>query len=153
MALPTTYDESSLKQYMEDVLGKTADKLGWSVANDDFDEPVFEVLFILDRDDFSYADNNRSEIRKIRIIARQEVWRAAMYYTAHEASFSTGAPGTGQTTRNTIHEHCKTMFEKARSEVSENYPDLASDSGSWAVERYPIRYDGDYYDNIGESVS
>ena len=75
-----------------------------------------------------------------------------MNETAHEASHSVGAPGTGQTTRADIHRHCKQMFEAASSEVARTYPDLVSDSGSWSVGRVPTTYDGDYYVNAGETV-
>lgn len=145
MGIVTTYNEAGVKEYMETVLGDTAHKLGWSVAGDDFDEPVNEVLYTLSEADFSFVDT-QAEARKVRMVARMEVWRAAMYYTAHEASHSAGAPGTGQTTRSQIHTQCKAMFELAYGQFTEAYPELSVRT-SREVERTPISYTYDYYGN------
>ena len=145
MGLPTTYDEVGIKDYMEKVLGDTAKKLSWSVAGDDFDEPAYEVLLVLGETDFSFV-NTQTEVAKVRTVARQEAWRAAMYYSVHETSFSAGAPGTGQATRADIHRHSKAMYELAKAELLEKYPDLGGQE-SQEVEGYPVEYSGDYYGN------
>lgn len=152
MAIPTSYTEEELKTYMETVLGPTATKLSWSVSAGHFDEPVNEVLFFLGESAFSFADDNQTLVKKLRMVARMEVWRAAAFYTAHEASFSVGSPGTGQTSRADVHRHCKEMFTDAKSELEQTFPELFSET-SWAVERIPVEYDGDYYSNAGETVS
>ena len=148
MALPTTYTESEIKEYMQKVLGDTAEKLGWSVGDDDFDEPAYEVLYIVGEDDFTFIAS-REVAGKVRSVARVEAWRAAMYYTVHESSFGAGAPGTGQTSRGEIHRHAKEMYELAYAEMIEKYPALAA-STSQEVESWPVEYTGDYYANQGD---
>ncbi|MCK5642223.1 MAG: hypothetical protein KAJ19_15565 [Gammaproteobacteria bacterium] len=137
--------ETQVKQYMENVLGDAAGKLGWSVGGDDFDEPTNEVLYTLEEADFSFA-TSQATVKKIRVTARMEVWRAAMYYTVHEIAHSSGAPGTGQSSRADIHRHCKAMYALARSQFIESYPEFSAQA-SQAVERYGVEYDGDYYGN------
>lgn len=152
MGIPTSYTEDQVKEFMEKVLGKTGKKLELSVANDSFDEPAYEVLFVLGESDFSFA-TTQEQIKKIRLVARMEAWRAATYETAHEASHSVGAPGTGQTSRADIHRHCLEMLEKAQAELSQTFPELViGEDSSWGVERIPVSYDGDYYSNAGESA-
>lgn len=151
MAIKTTLTENELKTFMFAVLGKTATKLGWSIGNNDFDEPVNEVLYALGASDFTFV-STQSDVSKCRTIARVEVWRAAMYYTAHEATHSVGAPGTGQTSRGEIHRHCQEMFQLAQSELNSKYPELAPETGGWAVDRVPVKYDNDVYSNAGETA-
>ena len=145
MAIVTTYTEQEIKQYMEDVLGNTADKLGWSKSGGDFDEPANEALYTLGEDDFTFVAS-RDEAKKARLAARMEVWRHAMYYTVHEVSHSAGAPGTGQVNRQDVHRHCKSMFELARARFVEDYPELAP-STSREVRRWGLGYNYDYYGN------
>lgn len=143
MAAISSYTEDELKQYMESVLGDTATKLDWSFQDGDFDEPVAEVLLRLNEDDFSFV-NTKSEAAKVRSIARVEVWRAAMYYTAHEAQHSVGAPGTGQTSRADIHRASKSMYDLAYSEMIRDYPELGQQNYR-AAEVYTVRYSNDHY--------
>ena len=145
MTLPTTYNIAGVKEYMQKVLGDTSRKLGWSVGGDDFDEPAHEVLYTLGEADFSFVDT-AAEAARVRAVARLEAWRAAMYYTIQETSFSAGAPGTGTTSRADVHRHCKAMFELSKAEVLEKYPSLGA-LESREIEVYPIRYEGDYYSN------
>ena len=143
MPVVISLTESDVKEYMEAVLGDTAQKLGWSVGEDDFDEPTNEVLYSLGESSFSYV-TSQGEVKKVRSVARVEVWRAAMYYTVHETSFSAGAPGTGQTSRAEVHRHCKAMFELSKSQFVGDYPD---DETSRNAQRWAVNYDYDYYGN------
>lgn len=145
MAIATTITEDETKQYMEDVLGDTASKLGWSKTGLDFDEPANEVLYTLGQSSYSFA-TSQSSVKQVRVTARMEVWRAAMFYTAHEASYSAGAPGTGQTNRGEIHRHAKAMYDLARGEFTEAYPEFAP-SDSREVQRWGFGYNYDYYGN------
>ena len=145
MAIATSLTESEVKQYMQNVLGDTSKKLGWFAADDDFDEPANEVLYVLDKADYTFVIS-QALVAKTRSVARVEVWRAAMYYTVHESSFSAGAPGTGQTSRADIHRHCKEMFQLSQSEMIQKYPDLGSDE-SREAEKVSVEYANDYYAN------
>ena len=148
MAIVTSYTEAEVKQLMENLLGDTATKLGWSVGGDDFDEPTNEVLYVLELADFTTITTQALAL-KVRVVARVEAWRAAMYYTVHEASFSAGAPGTGQTSRADIHRHAKAMFEMAKADMTEKYPDLVAQE-TRSIVRTAIEYDEDIYANRGD---
>ena len=145
MAIVTTYTEDEVQTYMETVLGDSASKLGWSKTGDDFDEPTNEVLYTLGEADFSFVDT-QAEAKKVRTTARMEVWRHAMYYTVHEVAHSSGAPGTGNVSRADIHRHCRSMYDLARAQFVEDYPELAATT-SRQVERWGFGYDYDYYGN------
>lgn len=145
MAIVTTLTEDEVKQYMEDMLGDTAGKLGWSKAGLDFDEPANEVLYTIGQADFTYI-TTQILVKQARVTARMEVWRHAMYYTVHEIAHSAGAPGTGNVSRADIHRHCKAMFDLAKSDFVELYPDLAATT-SRQVERWGLGYEYDYYGN------
>lgn len=147
MPVVTSLTETEVKEYMQAVMGDTASKLGWSVGGNDFDEPANEVLYSLGEADFSFV-SLQEDVKKVRAVARVEAWRAAMYYTAHETTHSTGAPGTGQTSRSVIHTHCKEMFAAAQSQYSELFPDEQPDS---SVARWGVTYEGDYYANAEET--
>lgn len=149
MPIKTTYTEAEVKEYMQAVMGDTANKLGWSATGGDFDEPTLEVLYLLEVTDFSFVDT-AVEANKVRTIARMEAWRAGMYYTAHEASYSAGSPGTGQTSRAEIYRHCKEMFDYARADVEYKYPELGPDTGGNEVRSYGVEYSGDYYGNADD---
>ena len=146
MPIQISLTETEVKQYMENVLGDTAGKLGWSVGGDDFDEPANEVLYSLDQASFSFVVT-QALVKKVRAVSRVEVWRFAMFSTAHETIHSTGAPGTGQTSRSVIFQHCKAMFAQAKSQYAELFPDEQPDSG---VSRWSVTYEGDVYANAEE---
>jgi hypothetical protein len=145
MAIVTTLTEDEVKQYMEDVIGDTSAKLGWTKAGGDFDEPTNEVLYTLGQSGFTYV-NTQAEVKQVRTTARMEVWRHAMYYTVHEVAHSAGAPGTGQVSRADIHRHCRDQFNLAKARFVEDYPEL-SPSVSRQVEKFQLDYDYDYYGN------
>jgi len=146
MGIVTSLTELEVKEYMFAMMGDTATKLGWSVAGGDFNEPANEILYSLEEANYTFV-NSQIIVRKVRAIARVEAWRAATYYTAHEVTHSTGAPGTGQTSRTAIHQHCQSMFIAAKSQYIESYPDEQPDS---SVARTAVTYEGDYYSNAGE---
>lgn len=146
MPVKTSYTESEIKTYMQDVLGDTASKLGLSAAAGDFDEAVNEVLYLVEQSDFSWVTTLQLA-DKARTISRMEAWRSAMYFTAHEASYSAGAPGTGQTSRADIHRHCKAMFELAQADAFYKYPELAPADAANEVAQFGVDYENDYYGN------
>lgn len=143
MPVVTTLTEADVKTYMANMMGDTAIKLSWSVVGGDFDEPTNEVLYSLGKADFSFV-STQSDVQKVRAVARVEAWRAAMFYSAHETTHATGAPGTGQTSRSAVYTHCKEMFQAALSNYTALFPDERPAS---LVERYSVSYDGDYYAN------
>ena len=148
MALPTTYTSKEVADYMELVLGETAHKLSLKREKGSFDEPVNEVLLVLGEADFSFV-NTQAEVKKVRMIARMEAWRAVMYGTVHEVSHSAGAPGTGQVSRASIHGAAKQQFEAAKNQFEEAYPALIEDDGR-EIEQWTLVYTNDVYANRGD---
>lgn len=143
MGTKTTYTEGELKAFMEKTLGKTAEKLGLSAAEGDFDEPVNETLYVLGIADLT-SISSLDEVHKLRTVAKVEAWRSVTANSVHEASHSAGAPGTGQVNRGEIFRHAKDMFDLALSEMLEKYPLLGSQLSS-EVSSYKVTYDGDLY--------
>jgi hypothetical protein len=135
------------QQYMETVLGDTARKLGWSASGGDFDEPVYELNLYWP----SAVTVWNNEPRKARAAARVEAWRAAMFYTAHEASFSAGNPGTGQTNRADIHRHAKEMYQMALSEFGEQFPEDSYNTP--LIRSSSVAYSGPYEPQLASIIS
>lgn len=76
MALPTSYDDTELAQYMHGEIGITAKTLNWTVEKGSYGEAINEVLFTLGRIDL--ADFLPDEINKLRAVSRREVWKAVV---------------------------------------------------------------------------
>lgn len=148
MPIKTTYTESEVKDYMERSLGDTSRKLGWTAEAGDFDEPALEVLYFMGEPDYTFVDT-ATDAAKVRAVARMEAWRFAMFSTAHEASHSVGAPGTGTTNRADVHRHCKDQFELSKEWLEERYPDLVAEPAR-QVGRYSVEYTDDYYGNAND---
>lgn len=121
MAVPTSYSEGALAQYMHTVLGAVATALGFDVSGGDYDEAVTETLFAYGVSAIASA----ADIQKLRALARREAWRLAMNETAGDFDFR--ADG-GQYSRSQFHKQCKEAFESAELEA------LPYDTVRWAVE-------------------
>ncbi len=88
MALPVTYTEPTLAEFMETILGPTATALGWTVGTNDagsFAEPVNETLLAFGVSGIADA----TDIGKVRAIARWQAWRAAADALASKFDIST----------------------------------------------------------------
>lgn len=145
MAVKTSYTDEEVMQYMQNLLGDTARKENWTTDGGDFQEPSNQVLYNLGQS--SYVFVSSAEVAaEVRAVATVEAWRMAMYNTAHYASHSVGAPGTGQTSKSDVHRFCKDMFELAQEELERRFPD----SDALFVERtrdvamWPVIYAQDY---------
>lgn len=148
MTVKTSFTESEVGELMQSILGETARQMGWENEDNAFAEAIESTLHVLGEDDFSFV-STRSDAYKVRLVARMEAWRMAMYNTVHEASFSVGSPGTGQTSRSEIYRQSKEQFEMARGELKRLYPSLVADvdlSAMLAATITPIDYESDLYD-------
>jgi hypothetical protein len=86
MALPTRYTASTLAAYMHRQLGDVAVDLGWTVATDEvgsYADVVDEVALGSGVTDVADV----ADIRRLRLLARQEAWRAAMQATAGDTDW------------------------------------------------------------------
>jgi hypothetical protein len=89
MSIPTSYTEEELAAYMDTILGPVADALNWSVAGNDYAEPVNSAILSYGVDDIAEI-TGRDNIAKLRAIARAEVWRAVVDATSGHYDFSDG---------------------------------------------------------------
>ena len=83
MAVPTTYSEEELADYMHAVLGKTASIIGWS-SPDSYDEAVTDAAIMAGVSDVASA----TDIPKLRACARLAVWQAVEADTVGYHDFS-----------------------------------------------------------------
>jgi hypothetical protein len=131
VAIPTSYTDSELKDYMHAELGAVSSALGWSVAAGDYDHALVRVLRAFGVTDAADA----SDMSKLEALARREAWRGAMNETVGDYDFS--ADG-GSYSRSQIHEQCKARFETARAEAMQY-------DGGYAVETSTIEWDWNPY--------
>jgi hypothetical protein len=71
---PSSYTDTTLKEYMHTTVAGVAAVLEWTVAGGDYDEPLNDVLLGLGLDDASGTTN----VRLLRTAAKVAVWRAAL---------------------------------------------------------------------------
>lgn len=113
MAIPSVYTETTLADYMHDVLKDVADLLGWSVVNNDYDEAINETLLSMGVDDISEV-TGRENLRKMRSFARMHVWQTVVNATAGNYDFK--ADG-GSFNRSQIHEQALIALQVSQMEV------------------------------------
>lgn len=111
MAIPSSYTESALRDYMVTVTANVAGAIGWTAT--EFTEPVNDVLVAYGVDNITDA----TDIAKLRSLARVEAWRAVAGATVADYNFS--ADG-GSYSRNQLHEQAVKALERAESEASAN---------------------------------
>ena len=88
MAYPAAYTEQSLAEYMHATLGAMATRLGWTVDTDSYDEAVNEAVAAYGTDDIT-GITGRDNLRKLRALARREVWRLVLQSLAAYYEFAT----------------------------------------------------------------
>jgi hypothetical protein len=115
MALPSSYTESSLRDYMLFCVSALADTLG--LAASDFSEAVNDALVAYGVTDIALATN----IAKLRGIAKAEAWRLIVTTTVGEYNFS--ADG-GSYSREQLHKHAVDALARAEADaISRGYMD------------------------------
>lgn len=85
MALPASYSESTLGQYMAGVIGDFAGILGWSVVAGSYAEPINDALVAYPVATVAAA----TDLPRLRALARVMVWRAVVGQMASRYEFST----------------------------------------------------------------
>ncbi len=88
MAYPAAYTEQSLAEYMHATLGAMATRLSWTVDDGHYDEAVNEAIAAYGTDDVE-GITERDNLRKLRALARREVWRLVVQSLAAYYEFST----------------------------------------------------------------
>lgn len=116
MTVPASYTEQELKEYMAATLGEKAAKLlDWTVAEGHYDEAATETAFAYGVDDVAEV-SGRENIRRLRAIARRELWRSVMQRTMHLRDSNTE---TGNDAHSQIYRHATEQFELASAIVVE----------------------------------
>jgi hypothetical protein len=133
MAVPTGYTETTFKTYLHKVAGDVASVLGWSIAGGDYDEVVYEALFMYEADDITTI-SGRDNVRKLRVLGRVALWRQAMSDAAARYDF---AADGGDYKRSQMLE----MIAKALDEAE--YESLAYDD-TLVIHKTRVTY-ADYY--------
>lgn len=116
MAIPSSYTESALRDYMLSVTANVAGALGWTAVN--FTEAVNDALVAYGVTDIALA----VDAAKLRCLARAEAWRALVAAAAADIKFT----ADGATfERQQLHQHCVAALERAEGEaVDRGYMEL-----------------------------
>ena len=123
MAIPTSYTEATLAQFMKDVIGDTADSISWTTVIGKYQEAVNETLIAYGVTDIALA----TDIAKIRAIARREVWRAVANSTAGNYRFGSDRE---QYYRDHVYDHAKSEFLSASASAAKYVDDDDSTKAS-----------------------
>lgn len=108
MAIPASYTESTLRDYMLSVTTNVASALGWTATN--FTEAVNDALVAYGVTDVADV----ADIAKLRALAKVEAWRACVDGTAADIEFT--ADGANFK-RNQMHQQALAALERAQSEA------------------------------------
>lgn len=118
MAIPSSYAESALRDYMLSVTANVAGAVGWTAVS--FTEAVNDALVAYGVTDIALA----VDIAKLRCLARAEAWRALVAATAADIKFT----ADGATfERQQLHQQCVAALERAEGDaVQRGYMELFS---------------------------
>lgn len=143
MAIPASYTETTLADFMKDQLKTIATVLSWSTTPDDYQEAVNEALLAYGETTIANI-TGAANLRKLRALARAEVWKAAMAAVSGDFDFS--ADG-GSYKRDQVFQHIKDMLSQAITDALVYDPGYAAEieEVEYGRDPYVVR-DEDYYD-------
>ena len=130
MAVPASYTEKALAEYMASLLGAVVTVLGLTVgASDagDYEEAVNDTLLAYGTDDISSV-SGRTNIQKLRVIAKAQAWQLAVNNFAAYTKFS--ADG-GSYDRNQL-------FEQAKQNLADAEVAAMAYDANYAVRRRSV---------------
>ncbi len=135
MAIPTSYTEQSLMNYMHEALSGVGDVLGFDPPHA-YAEPVNEALLVYGTDDIATV-TGATNIRKLRAIARVEAWRKVMATTSGDYDFR--REDGAQYSRSQAYAQAEGMFNQALKEarslgVTAYQTNVAAPSGSVKID-------------------
>lgn len=117
MAMPTTYTETTLAEFIHGELGTVASSLEWTVAGGSYDEAINSALAALDVS--SISEVTGSSIADLRILAELFAWRRVSKHTAGDMDFE--ADG-GSYKRSQTHAQAKSMMAMLEASVAHYTP-------------------------------
>ena len=123
MPAPHTYTEHTLARYMHSLLGEAAQILGWSVGEDseaagDYAEAVNETLLSLEVAEISEVPGG--DVKKLRALARREVWRSVVGATA---SYYDTTTDDMSNKRSQVNVQARAAYTEAAAEAKRYEPD------------------------------
>jgi hypothetical protein len=133
MASPTSYTEIDLAVYMASIAGEIMTYLGWTAEENQVAEAVNETLLAYGTDDISTITES-TNIRKLRAVARREIWRAIVNALASFIDYS--APD-GQALKES---QLQTQAAAALALAESDCDALGIDAGGYTVETSTVCY-------------
>jgi hypothetical protein len=133
MAAPTSYSETSFKQYLLYAIGAVATSLGWTVSTNQVAEALNETLLCYGEDDIA-AITGAANLLKLRTLGRREIWRAVCAEVSGDYNIENEA---GKMDRSQQYSMAQRMLAQAISEA------LIYDA-AYNVERETVTYNDPY---------
>jgi len=114
MAAPTSYTETTLADFMKAAIGDLATTLGWTATPTNYQEPVNETLLAYGVTDITTISGT-ANIRKLRAIARVQVWRQVVAAVAGDFDFEAD---DGKFSRSQVQEMARQALALAESDAA-----------------------------------
>ena len=137
MALPTSYTENGLAEFMHGQAGDTADLLGWTVAGQSYDEIVNDTLLAYGVDTIEEA----TDMRKLRALAKLRLWTAVQSAALPEINHAADGASFD---REAIFTHATALLNQARVDALP-YDDAF---GGYAVDSYSVDRNDPYRSQV-----
>jgi hypothetical protein len=132
MAVPTSYTEESIKEFMLRTLEGVGPSSAWNT--NDFEEQLVDLLLLYEVDDIAEA----TAITKLRALARVVAWQKVVAATAGDFDFSADE---AEYNRRVVFEHARMMLEEAERAAAEWLPK------NWATQG-TVTWEDDPYASI-----
>jgi hypothetical protein len=116
MPIPTSYSETDIAAYMLTALSNVAGVLGWDASTAEVDEAIVGTLLAYHGTAGANSTiANATDIMKLRVLARREIWRAAVAALSTKYTFSTD----GQSfQRSDMMKFAASMLDKAETDAA-----------------------------------
>jgi hypothetical protein len=119
MALPAAYTDTTIANYLHQVIGTAAAALGWTVAGNSYSEVINDTLLALGIEDVADA----TSIAALRAAARFYVWRAVADATTGMHRFSLDQQSFDM---RQVHQNAVARQQQAESEAAALGVELSS---------------------------
>ena len=138
MTLPTTYTEGTLATYMHTTLGAVATSLGF-IDPASYTEAVYEAIFAYGVDSIA-SITGRDNLRRLRGLARVQVWQLVANVTAGDFDFKAD---DASFSRSQVHKMALENIAQAKAEALNSDPNYQVGVGaiSWTNDPYAYRDD------------
>ena len=146
MAAPTSYTETTLREYLHGRLGSFASVLGWNVADGSYNEAVNDTLLAYGESDIT-AITTAANINLLRAYGRYFLWKSVAEATVNEIDY-THADSGATYKHSQIHKQAKDMMKLVADEIVA----LGGDVSGYEITAYEIEYTDDMYTALDASI-